>query len=290
MKLNEIYMRDPFIFVEGDTCFLVGSTDKQVWGGKASGFLGYKSKDLINFEGPFVLFENTDDFWADENFWAPELHKIDDKYYLFASFFVQGKKRASQVLIANTPFGQYKPSKKPFTPSEWSCLDATFYEENGHRYAIFCYEWLDVHDGRICIGEFNEDFTELNNVKELFKASDAKWAKGFNANGVTNYVCDGPFIYKTESGRLLMLWSSHGEGGYCQGISCSDNGIFGEWKQLDKPLLSSDSGHGMIFEFKGQKYLIVHTFNSKAGLERPSIFKVKEENNMIVLDGEVREK
>ena len=60
MKLNEIYMRDPFIFVEDDTCFLVGSTDKQVWEGKAFGFLGYKSKDLVNFEGPFVLFENTD--------------------------------------------------------------------------------------------------------------------------------------------------------------------------------------------------------------------------------------
>ncbi len=284
MKLNEIYMRDPFIYVEGDTCFLIGTTDKQAWKGKASGFLGYKTKDLINFEGPFILFENSPSFWADENFWAPELYKIDGKYYIFASFFVKGQKRALQALISDTPFGKYQPSKKPFTPKEWNCLDATYYEEEGHRYTVFCHEWLDTHDGQMCVGELNDDFTELTNIQTIFKASDAKWVKGFMDKGTINYVTDGPFIYKTKNGRLILIWSSNSKNGYCVGISYSDNGIMGPWKQRDELLLNSDSGHGMIFEFKNNKYLIVHNSNRESGSERPVIYKIKEENNMIYLD------
>ena len=57
MKANEIYMRDPFIFVEDGVAYLVGTTDENAWGGPASGFLGYKTEALENFEGPFTLFE-----------------------------------------------------------------------------------------------------------------------------------------------------------------------------------------------------------------------------------------
>ena len=82
MKLNDIYLRDPYVYVEDGVCYLVGTSDIQAWGGKASGFLGYKSSDLQNFEGPFALFENTPSFWADENFWAPELHFINGEWHI----------------------------------------------------------------------------------------------------------------------------------------------------------------------------------------------------------------
>ena len=108
MKANEIYMRDPFVYTEGDVAYLVGTTDENAWGGAAHGFLGYKTKDLIEFEGPFPLFEKEKGFWAEENFWAPELHKYGDKYYLFASFKAEGKRRASQALVSDSPFGRYR--------------------------------------------------------------------------------------------------------------------------------------------------------------------------------------
>ena len=80
MLLKDIYMRDPFVYVENGIAYLVGTTDETCWEGKAKGFLGYKSKDLVNFEGPFILFSNDGTFWADEHYWAPELYKIKDKY------------------------------------------------------------------------------------------------------------------------------------------------------------------------------------------------------------------
>lgn len=286
MELNEIYIRDPFIFVEDDILYLIGSTDEQPWSGKASGFLGYKSKDLKNFEGPFSLFENDGNFWSDENYWAPEMHKIDGKYCIFASFFAQGHHRSSQVLFSDKPFGKYVPSLKPFTPKDWDCLDATYYEENGHRYTVFCHEYLQTIDGEMCLGEFNEDLTELLSVKTLFKASDAKWSVGFPLGNHPQmcFVTDGPFIYRMKSGRLLMLWSSNGAKGYTLGLAYSDNGIMGDWKQIDKPLYADDGGHGMIFEFKNTKYLIIHINNKQFGHERAKLFKVIENNNAISLE------
>lgn len=283
MVLKDIYMRDPFIFVEDGVAYLIGTTDKNAWEGKAKGFLGYKSEDLVNFTGPYVLFVNDGSFWSDENYWAPEMYKIDGKYHIFASFFKQGKLRRSQVLTCDSPLGLYKPTSKPFTPEGWQCLDATFYEENGKRYSFFCHEWVQIHDGEICVGELNHDLTELSNIKVLFKASDAKWPVCFYCGGsdIKNYVTDGPFIYKTSKGRLIMLWSSNSSKGYAIGMAYSDDGVYGDWKQVDEPLFANEGGHGMIFEFKGKKYLIIHTDNSSSTHERPLIKEIIEENNLI---------
>ena len=149
MKINEIFMRDPFLYVEDGVGYLIGTTDKTAWAGPATGFLGYKTTDLVNFEGPFVLFERDENFWANENFWAPELHKYNGKYYIVASFKKKGIHRASQMLVCDEPFGTYKPLDKPFTPSEWECLDATLYEENGKLYTVFCHEWTQIKNGEI---------------------------------------------------------------------------------------------------------------------------------------------
>ena len=100
MKLNEIYMRDPFMYIEDGIGYLIGTTDTTAWGGKASGFLGYKTKDMENFEGPYVLFSNNDSFWADENFWAPELHKIFGKFYWSS----KGLKREVDVQLFNSDY------------------------------------------------------------------------------------------------------------------------------------------------------------------------------------------
>ena len=283
MKLDEIYIRDPFIFVEDGVAYLVGSTDPNPFADHATSFLAYKSTDLENFEGPFELFRNDGTFWSDRHYWAPELYKIDGKYCLFASFKSLNNVRATQVLVCDTPLGKYVPSEKPYTPNNMECLDGTYYEENGKKYSFFCNEWQQVFDGTICVGELNDSLTELSNVKTLFKASDAKWPVPFMCNDKKCYVTDGPFIYKTKNNRLIMIWSSPDETGYATGIAYSDSGIYGNWIHLDKPLLSDDKGHGMIFTFNNQLYLTVHKNNSNFGSERPVIYKIKEENDMIHL-------
>lgn len=288
MKRDEIYIRDPFLFVEDGVGYLVGTTDKNAWGGKASGFLGYKTTDLENFEGPFVLFENNDSFWADENFWAPELHKINGKYYLVASFFKKGKCRASQMLISNEPMGKYIPLDKPFTPSDWECLDATIFYEDGKLYTIFCHEFLQTHDGEMCLAVLNDDMVSLKSEPVvLFKASEAPWVVSHEKTdpNFTNrdFVTDGPFIHKLENGNLLMLWSSDSVDGYAMGMAISENGINGPWTHVEKPLFSKDGGHGMFFKFNGKNYVSLHHPNFPSLSERPFFFEVEEKEGKLHL-------
>ena len=281
MKLQDIYIRDPYLFVEDGVGYLVGSTDAQCWGGQASGFQGYRTKDLENFEGPFELFARTDDFWADENFWAPELHAYGGKYYIFASFYKKGKRRATQALVSDTPFGSYVPAAKPFTPSAWDCLDGTLFVENGTPYTVFCREWLDCSNGEIYLGQLNARLDGLTQEPQLlFRATDAPWVRSHNGR---DFITDAPYLYPLKSGKLLMLWSSYGEGGYTLGTAVSENGVRGPWKHHSKPLYASDGGHGMIFSWQGKQYLILHAPNEPHMSERAHFYEIEEQEDNIIL-------
>ncbi|MBQ9482091.1 MAG: family 43 glycosylhydrolase [Clostridia bacterium] len=278
MRLDTIHMRDPFMFVENGAGYLIGTTDNNCWYGKAGSFLGYKTNDLINFEGPYTLFEYSDSFWADENFWAPEMHKIGDKYFIFASFKSSKSRRCSQALVCDEPFGRYVPCGKPFTPEEWDCLDATYYEENGKKYTVFCHEWTQCADGQICLGELTRDLDGLKNVKTLFNASSAPWAVAFDGK---NYVTDAPFITRLDGGRLLMTWSTNGAKGYNIGMSISDDGIAGPWRHLPEVLYGENGGHAMTFSFGGKKYIIYHYPNDPALEERAVIREIRSDEKRI---------
>src|SRR5690554_5778977 len=104
---------------------MFGTTDRNCWRDQlATGFDYYKTKDLENFAGPYPAFRPAEDFWADRNFWAPELHKYKDKYYIFATFIADGYNRGTQILVSDKIGGPYLPhSDKALTPSEWMALD-----------------------------------------------------------------------------------------------------------------------------------------------------------------------
>ena len=280
VKLKDIYIRDPFVLKDNGIYYLYGTTDKQAWGGTADGFKVYISGDLENFTEK-VIFINDGKFWADENYWAPEVYKYNGRYYLFASFFKKGQNRRSQILVCDKPDGMFKPLNSPLTPEQWYSLDATFYVEEGKLYTVFCHEWLQIRDGEMCLARLDENMQIKGDIKVLFKASDAKWTRPIGPDK-NAYVTDGPFICKLKNGKLLMLWSSQGENGYAMGMAISDK-IDGDWKHINKPLISSDGGHGMLFEDKEKLFVTFHKPNSPHMAERPYFMEVKECSDKLVL-------
>jgi hypothetical protein len=142
-------------------------------------------------------------------------------------------------------------------------LDGTLWVEDGMPYMVFCHEWVQIGDGTMELVRLKDDLSDVaGKPQTLFKASDAKWVRGLDSTG--GYVTDGPFLYQTKSGRLLMIWSSFGEERrYMVGIARSTSGkIAGPWKQMDAPLLANDGGHGMIFKaFDGRSVMSVHQPN-----------------------------
>ncbi|MBQ1239743.1 MAG: family 43 glycosylhydrolase [Ruminococcus sp.] len=281
MKFCDINIRDPFVLKEDGKYYLYGTRGETAWT-KAEGLDVYVSDDLENWSGPHECFSVPENFWGEKEIWAPEVHKYNGSYYMFASFYSEKRSRATQILKSDTPMGPFLPfTDDAITPVGWTCLDGTFYvDKNGDPYIVFCREWVQVTDGEIHAMKLTKDLTAAaGEPKLLFSASQPEWADKTR----DMFVTDGPFLYRTSEGRLLMIWSTFTPSGYVQAIAYSDNGeIDGNWLH-EKPMFDKDGGHGMIFEdYNGQKHLVLHSPNENP-LERPVMFDIVEKDGTLKL-------
>ncbi len=269
MKLSDINIRDPFVLVEDGKYYMYGSR-----GFGQTGFDVYVSTDLENWSEAKSVFEYYDGFWGVCDFWAPEVHKYNGKFYMFATFKPEIGERGTGILVSDAPDGTFVPwSDGMVTPTDWSSLDGTFYVENGVPYMVFCHEWTQIQDGTVCAMKLTDDLKKADGEPfVLWHASNAPWVR--SVKGENNFVTDGPFVVK-QDGKLCCVWASFVKGGgYCEGIAYSDNGkIGGKWAIADNLVFENDGGHGMHFKaLDGKEYFVLHKPNNPALAERPVLF------------------
>ncbi|MDR0644804.1 MAG: glycoside hydrolase family 43 protein [Treponema sp.] len=309
MHISNIQIRDPFVVLEDGVYYLFGTTDKDPWNSPGVGFDVYTSMGgLDEFAGPFTAFRPTPDFWSEINFWAPEVYRYHDEYYMFASFKPKtgagiAVHRGTAVLKSQAGIqGPYVPwslntdgASAPITPPNWDCLDGTLYiaasdgyVTNPTPYLVFCHEWAQVRDGELCALALTPDLRYAVGEPELlFRASSAPWVHGLKGRAPGSFVTDGPFLYRTRNGVLLLLWSSFNkEGNYCIGVAHSQDGFLkGPWIQAESPLFTADGGggHGMVFLGKdGVLRLAVHSPNNTP-FERALFVEIDEGENGFVV-------
>ncbi len=316
LKLSEIRMHDPWMVADKSTqtyyMYEGGMTGTAAQ--RRSGVIAYKSKDLTSWSGPFVVFEVADGGWADPaaGVWAPEVHFYKGKYYLFATLNnykapIERKEaaansrsvtkidvtyggvgwhlRGTQIFESESPMGPFKAiSEKPIPPSDYMSLDGTFFMEDGKPYMVYAHEWIQLVDGNMEAIEMTPDLTRAAGEPFfLFKASDAPWLDNRHEtiNAPHPYVTDGPELYKTKNGKLMMIWSSYDKGSYVEALAHSTSGkLAGPWKQ-DGILIGGDSGHGMIFHaFDGRLMLVLHQpFDGR--LARAKIYEIEDTGDTI---------
>lgn len=293
--LADLRLRDPFILPDpaSGTYYLLGTSR-----GPALG--AYTSKDLKTWEGPTTIFEIPEDFWAQGSMWAPEMHLYEGKYYLFLTFNTEDPlpdaaptteaaaredwpplvKRGSQVLVADSPLGPFRPfHNRAHTPENLMTLDGTLWVEDGVPHMVYCHEWVQVGDGTIDCVRLKDDLSDIVGAPTtLFKGSAALRMRPEQER----YVTDGPFLYRTKTGRLLMLWSTYGWGGYLTLVAASESGTLqGPWTQLPRPLFTDDGGHAMIFRtFDGTLMLALHHPN-KAPHEHALLFELEDNGDTV---------
>jgi len=286
--LANIRMRDACVLPDPSTqtYYIVASA-------RGAGVRAYTSKDLVNWVGPHMVYRTPRDMWGDEveirAIWAPEIHFYKGKYYLFLTFdstaqfaeqwrnWLPRVRRASQVLVSDTPLGPFKPFRnEPTLPADMMTLDGTLWEEDGVPYMVFCHEWVQIVNGTVEMIQLKPDLSAtVGEPKRLFWGSDAPWARPSPEHGC--WVTDGPWLLRSKSGRLFLPWSSFSKTGYTVGVAVSDSGkLAGPWKQRAEPLFSADGGHAMFFKrFDGQLMMALHTPNGGA-LERIHLFEIED--------------
>ena len=302
-NLSDINIRDPYIMPheESGYYYMYKSASVHRDGKVLGGVEVYKSRNLSEWEGPVQVFTVPDDNWITGPVWAPEVHAYNGKYYLFATLNsdIEWKKRqegwpkysfrGTQVFVADKPEGPFQPfDKVPHTPMDQMALDGTLWVEEGRPYMIYCQEWVEIVDGSMVLVELTPDLSApVGERLTLFHASAAEWSTGslHDELGIRSYVTDGCFLYRTKTGKLLMIWSSFMNGEYAIGIAESVTGkVAGPWRQQEKPIFTSNGGHGMIFRtFDNRLCITFHRPNSPGGEERAEIFELEDTGDTLEL-------
>lgn len=282
MKKEQINIRDPFVVYENGKFYLYG-TRAQNFGFNTKGFDVYISENLKDWSEPIACFNSEKYGMNSAVNWAPEVHKYKDKYYMFATFTQENGLRGTYSLCSENLTGPFAPhSKGALTPNEWECLDGTLYiDDSGIPYLIFCHEHTQILDGTVCYARLNDTLDALDGeVITLFHASDCEWVTPIKK---THFVTDGPFMYRSKTGELLMIWSSFIKGQYAEFAVRFKNGKLGTDFEHMNPLLDNDGGHGMIFSDDKHTYFTYHTPN-KSLSERPEFCLVEDHGDFISIN------
>ena len=281
-RLENIWIRDPYIVAskEEGVYYMFGTTYNS-FSADGGGFMYYKSYDQKLWAGPYDAFNAVEAEIGNRytKYWAPEIHRYQDDYYMFATF---GSNTTRHSVILKSTTGQiggpYAIHFDHITPTEWSALDATLYVENGEPWMVYCREWVGIanKDGEMYAQRLSKDLKSLVGERRfLFKGSDAP---GQTTN--VQYVTDGPFLHKGENGILYMLWSTGIKGmGYTTLAARSSNGkMSGEWTQDKTLLYTQDGGHPMVYkDLSGNTCVAIHTPNSNT--EHAEIFTLTIDKN-----------
>lgn len=283
------YGRDPFILVDNGVYYMY------ITGWRCfkntSGCLDGEWKEI-----PFEVATPKDEFPnAKGHRWAPEVYKHNGFYYMFTTYMIERLekhgKRGCGIFRSESPEGPFvEISDGVVTPRDFSAIDGTFYvDDDGQLWMVWCHEWVCAEGGvgTMKAAKLSEDLTHfISEPVELFKSTDPEWSRGV--------ITDGCYLYRTQDGQLLMLWSNNTEGGYCVALARSASGkVDGKWTQeglLFSKAISGqyNGGHGMIFTaFDGQKYLSIHSPNEKREERDPSpvFVPIAEKNGILIWDG-----
>ena len=295
IPLDSIRLSDPCILADKNTSmYYMTGTGGKLW----------KSKDLKSWSGPYTVAKTDPESWMGKNpmIWAAELHAYKGKYYYFATFTnrdvkidtVKGnaiERRASHVLVSDRPDGPYVPMKDPvYLPANKPTLDGTFWiDADDKPYMVYCYEWLQNWDGTIESIELKSDLSgSVGEGKLLFRASESPWSRE-KEDGVDkpNKVTDGPWLFRTGTDRLGMIWTSWIYNVYTQGVAYSQSGtLAGPWVQEKNPITPPNFGHGMLFQTLEGKWLMsVHSHKEINGHYHrvPHLFEVDLSGDRLVV-------
>nr|WP_319401591.1 glycoside hydrolase family 43 protein [uncultured Carboxylicivirga sp.] len=296
IPLDSIVLSDPFILADkASHLYYMTGTGGLLW----------KSPDLKHWEGPYKVAQTDSNSWMGPKpmIWAAELHHYKNKYYYFATFTnravitdtVRGnaiERRASHILVSDKPDGPYVPMQDSiYLPADIPTLDGTFWVDTDNKpYMIYCGEWLKNWNGTMEKIELKPDLSgSIGEGHVLFRASDSPWNREKDENGddTFNKVTDGPYLFKTATGKLGMIWTSWVYDVYTQGVAYSKSGTLdGPWIQEQDPITPPNFGHGMLFKtFDGQWLMSVHSHKVVAGryIRVPHLFKVDLSGHKLVV-------
>ncbi len=270
---ENLHIRDPFVYVENGSYYLLGTTGDNSWG-KGSDLMLYRSDDLEHFEdlGCMVAATTLEGY---TNVWAPELHSYRGRYYMIVSLYRQDLGRGSMILVSDCLTGKYVPLTGEYiTPKQWGCLDATLFVWKGKPYLLFSYEWTTPEgDGSIYVAELSADLKHIvGEPKRIIDGKTCGFCVEIENSDFRGCVAEGPYVVE-EQGKIALYWSTFTQTGYSVARNIAED-IWGPYA-FERMVFTKDGGHCMVFtDLQGKRQLALHQPNVKPN-ERMRLFPLK---------------
>ncbi len=229
-------------------------------GGAAAAFPLRTSPDLVRWTSAGHVFPSgARPGWARGDFWAPELHRVGDRWIVYYSARSSDGSLALGAAVADDPLGPYTDLGRPLLhdPSP-GVIDASFFEApDGTRYLLWKVDGNAV--GRrtpIYIQPLAADGVTLTGSRTEILTNDRSWEGN---------LVEGPWMIH-QGGTYYLFYSANGyaTSRYATGVARSSSPT-GPFEKLASPILVSNGsfggpGHGSVL--RGPSGDWVHVYHS----------------------------
>ncbi len=272
------YLADPFIFYENGTYYLfaTGYTKDD------KGIPIYKSDDLKDWDyvkGAVKRGDSTS--WNYKHFWAPEVHKFDDTYYLYytASPKISPKNSGNKVGVATAKHitGPYT-DHGPVIP-HGSIDGHPFLDDDHQLYFYFTVEQLNatgLPKGKIYAYRMKDPLTIVGDPIPLITKHG--WQ-------------EGPYILKKDD----EYWMTYSTGAWKNETYhvklAKAKSPLGPYKLIDETLLKTNDvvkgpGHNALFtDERGDLWIIYHGWDKNFKARYPRIDPLYWKDGVLKCDG-----
>lgn len=260
-SIANVLLGDPFILVDKGTYYMYGTGSKSE---NHRGIEVYRSKDLVHWEGPCGAREGLAldhaDVWGTKGFWAPEVFKVGEKYYMFYT-----ANEHSLVAVSSSPLGPFKQEvKEPLI--ETKAIDGSlFIDTDGKKYYYFVNFTPDGMQS--WVAEINDNLLSIK--KETMRkcvGQSQPWEHYQSVN-------EGPCVQK-HGNTYYLVYSGNAFDNQNYGLGyATSSSPMGPWTKWDKnPFWQKPGdlvgvGHCQFFIGLDKKeYMVYHAHNSKTSI------------------------
>lgn len=272
-------MGDPFILRYRDRYYLYGTS-------AGDGFKCWTSRNLVDWQPVGYAWRKSADSWGKKDFWAPEVIRYRDKFYMIYSCTGADKKGYRLCLAdSNKPEGPFADLHAPLFDIGWSCIDGhIFMDDDGTPYLFFDKvgvvgePWAKPSTGYmygiIYAAKLKEDLSGLLGEALLCAQADQQWE---DPNSMNSRCNEGAFVLR-HAGTYYMTYSAghYADPNYGIGYATASAPL-GPWtKNAANPLVQkaaaagvSGPGHNSITTSPDGNELFM-VYHAHADANRPS--------------------
>lgn len=231
---------DPFVFKDDDGTYYCYVTGK--------GFNVFSSTDLVTWKYKGKAMPNANYKWSTDTFWAPEVVKLGDTYYLHYTGAKNDDIKKIGMAMSKSPLGPFVDvSDEPFyeySPTK-GCIDShIFFDDDGKVYMYYSVAMstnyvasIGKNRSEIWVIELEPDLSKIKGATEMLIYPSQSWEFKSSAQSYWN---EGAVMLK-HSGLYYLMYSAnnYGKSDYAVGYATASSPKGPFVKYANNPVLSN---------------------------------------------------